>query len=238
MQIGQTSASFIPPRESSGDKSQKTPLLRAENLSHAFDYLLYENLNLTIYSGDSIAILGVSGSGKSTLLHNLSTLLKPKKGKILYKDRYLYDRKNQELLDIRRNEFGIIFQQHYLFKGFSVKENLNISSIIAQKEIDFQLLEQLGIKDTLKQNVSELSGGQQQRVSIARVMMKRPRLVFADELTGNLDRKSADSVMDVMISYVKKEQAGLFVVTHDEEVAKRCSRIYRLHEKRLELVAL
>jgi putative ABC transport system ATP-binding protein len=199
---------------------------------------LYEDLDIDIYSGESIAILGVSGSGKSTLLHNLSTLLKPKKGKITYKDRYLYDRDSKELLDIRRNEFGIIFQQHYLFKGFSVKENLEISSMIAKKKIDNSLLKRLGIENTLNQNVSELSGGQQQRVSIARVMMKHPKLIFADELTGNLDRKSADDVMDVMIDYVNEHQAGLFLVTHDELVAKRCKRVFRLEDKRLNPIDL
>lgn len=213
-------------------------LLSARGLSHSFDYLLYEDLNIDIYPGDSIAILGVSGSGKSTLLHNLSTLLKPKSGKITYKNRYLYDRDSDELLDIRRNEFGIVFQQHYLFKGFSVEENLTISSILAKKEIDFALLHRLGIEQTLKQNVSDLSGGQQQRVSIARVMMKQPKMIFADELTGNLDRKSADDVMDVMIDYVNREKAGLFLVTHDEVVASRCSRVYRLENKTLEPIGL
>jgi len=216
----------------------KESLLSASGLSHSFEYLLYENLDLDINCGESIAVLGVSGSGKSTLLHNLSTLLKPKKGKIRYKDRYLYDRDADELLDIRRNEFGIIFQQHYLFKGFSVEENLTISSILADKEIDYELLEKLNIKDTLKQSVGDLSGGQQQRVSIARVMMKHPKLIFADELTGNLDRKSANDVMDVMVDYVEEKNAGLFLVTHDELVASRCSRIYRLENRRLELVNL
>ena len=125
---------------------KKEPLLSARGLSHSFEYLLYENINLDIGCGDSVAILGVSGSGKSTLLHNLCTLLKPKAGKIRYKNRYLYDRDSDELLNIRRNEFGIIFQQHYLFKGFSVEENLMISSILANKDIDLELLKKLSIQ--------------------------------------------------------------------------------------------
>ena len=221
--------------------SSKTPLkllLSAKGLSHSFDYLLYKDLNLDIYEKDTIAILGVSGSGKSTLLHNLSTLLKPKEGKIVYKDRYLYDRVLSELLKIRRDEFGIIFQQHYLFKGFSVKENLEISTMIADTKIDNELLFKLGILSTLNQNVSDLSGGQQQRVSIARVLMKRPKVIFADELTGNLDRKSADDVMDVMIDYTKSNNSALIIVTHDELVAKRCDRIYRLQDKSLSKIKL
>jgi len=216
----------------------KKPLLKASNLSHSFEYELYKDINIDINEGESIAILGVSGSGKSTLLHNLSTLLKPKTGTISYNDKYLYDRDSKELLDIRRNDFGIIFQQHYLFKGFSVKENLDISSIIADKKIDEDLLKEFGILQNLNQSVADLSGGQQQRVSIARVMMKKPKLIFADELTGNLDRQTASEVMDVMIRYIKDENAGLFLVTHDEMVAQRCDKVYRLTNKRLESVTL
>ncbi len=211
-------------------------LLSAKDLSHSFDYTLFENLNLNIYKNQSIAILGISGSGKSTLLHILSTLLKPNSGEIIYKDRRLYTRDRDELIDIRRKEFGIIFQSHYLFKGFSVKENLEISSIISKNEIDYNLLKEFNIDETLSQNVSSLSGGQQQRVSIARVMLKKPKLIFADELTGNLDRESADMVMDVMINYIRSHDAGLFIVTHDQKVADRCDSVYRLNDKRLEVV--
>jgi len=225
-------------RDYSSSKTSLALLLSAKGLAHSFDYTLYEDLNLDIYEKDTVAILGVSGSGKSTLLHNLSTLLKPKEGKILYKDRYLYDRDLSELLKIRRDEFGIIFQQHYLFKGFSVKENLEISTMIASTKIDNELLLKLGILSTLKQNVADLSGGQQQRVSIARVLMKKPKVIFADELTGNLDRKSADDVMDVMIDYTKSNNSALIIVTHDELVAKRCNKIYRLQDKRLSKIEL
>ena len=216
----------------------KKPLLVASNLSHSFDYTLFENIDLEIKEGQSIAVLGVSGSGKSTLLHILATLLKPKKGRVLYQKRYLYEQKPKELLKIRRDDMGIIFQSHYLFKGFSVKENLEISSIIAHKKIDNDLLKELGIYENLAQNVADLSGGQQQRVSIARVLMKKPRLIFADEPTGNLDRETADDVMDVMLSYVAQERGGLFIVTHDERVASRCDVVYRLQDKRLVPVIL
>jgi len=215
-------------RDYSSSKTSLALLLSAKGLAHSFDYTLYEDLNLDIYEKDTVA----------TLLHNLSTLLKPKEGKILYKDRYLYDRDLSELLKIRRDEFGIIFQQHYLFKGFSVKENFEISTMIASTKIDNELLLKLGILSTLKQNVADLSGGQQQRVSIARVLMKKPKVIFADELTGNLDRKSADDVMDVMIDYTKSNNSALIIVTHDELVAKRCNKIYRLQDKRLSKIEL
>ena len=229
--IDRASSSFIQPRE-------KKDILIASNLSHSFDYTLFEDVNLEIKEGQSIAVLGISGSGKSTLLHILATLLKPKKGRVLYDQRYLYEQDSKDLLEIRRKDMGIIFQSHYLFKGFTVKENLEISSIIADKKLDNDLLKDLNIYDNLEQNVADLSGGQQQRVSIARVMMKKPRLIFADEPTGNLDRQTADDVMDVMLSYILEQKAGLFIVTHDERVASRCDIAYRLKDMRLVPVIL
>ena len=212
-------------------------LLIGTNLTHAFDYTLFENVNIAIKAGQSIAVLGISGSGKSTLLHILSTLLKPQKGEVTYHDTSLYTLSDKALLNIRRHEMGIIFQSHYLFKGFSVKENLKVSSLLAKKSIDETLLKKLGIYENLEQSVSELSGGQQQRVSIARVMLKQPKLIFADEPTGNLDAKTADDVMDVMLSYTKENKGGLFIVTHDERIAGRCDIAFRLEDKRLVPVA-
>ena len=208
-------------------------ILAASGLSHSFDYKLFENVDIDIHQKESIAVLGVSGSGKSTLLHILATLLKPDLGEVIYGDGYMYEQGDKKLLDIRRYDIGIIFQSHYLFKGFSVKENLEISSMISGNPIDMDLIKKLKIEDTLKQNVSELSGGQQQRVSIARVLLKKPKLIFADEPTGNLDKVTANEVMDVMLEYIEKNSAGLFIVTHDEKVAARCNSAYRLQDKRL-----
>ena len=208
-------------------------ILSASGLSHSFDYKLFENVDIDIHQKESIAVLGVSGSGKSTLLHILATLLKPDLGEVIYGDGYMYEQGDKKLLDIRRYDIGIIFQSHYLFKGFSVKENLEISSMISGNPIDMDLIKKLKIEDTLKQNVSELSGGQQQSVSIARVLLKKPKLIFADEPTGNLDKVTANEVMDVMLEYIEKNSAGLFIVTHDEKVAARCNSAYRLQDKRL-----
>ncbi len=208
-------------------------IMHATNLSHSFDYTLFEDVDINIHQRESIAVLGVSGSGKSTLLHILATLLKPQHGQVIYDEGYLYAKGDKKLLDIRRHDIGIIFQSHYLFKGFSVRENLEISSMISENEIDMNLIKKLKIEDTLHQNVSELSGGQQQRVSIARVLLKRPKLIFADEPTGNLDNQTANEVMDVMLDYIRENDAALFIVTHDEKIASRCDTIYRLKDKKL-----
>ena len=208
-------------------------ILAASGLTHSFDYTLFENVDINIHQKESIAVLGISGSGKSTLLHILATLLKPDLGEVIYGDGYMYEQGAKKLLEIRRDDIGIIFQSHYLFKGFTVLENLEISSMISGNHIDMELIKKLKIEDTLKQNVSELSGGQQQRVSIARVLLKKPKLIFADEPTGNLDKVTANEVMDVMLEYIEKNSAGLFIVTHDEKVAGRCNSAYRLQDKRL-----
>ncbi len=211
----------------------ETTLLRAVALSHAFDYTLFENIDIAIKERESIAILGVSGSGKSTLLHILSTLLKPNSGKVYYHGLDMYRQNDKKLLEIRRKQIGIIFQSHYLFKGFTARENLKISSLIANKKINMNIIKKLKIEETLNKNVSLLSGGQQQRVSIARVLVKQPEIIFADEPTGNLDRATANDVMDVMLEYTHERKGGLFIVTHDEKIAARCNTVYRLKEKRL-----
>ncbi len=211
-------------------------IMHASRLSHSFDYTLFEDIDINIHERESIAVLGVSGSGKSTLLHILATLLRPQSGEVIFDKGYLYEQGDKKLLEIRRDDIGIIFQSHYLFKGFTVRENLEISSIISGNEIDLNLIKKLKIEDTLEQNVAELSGGQQQRVSTARVMLKKPKLIFADEPTGNLDHQTANDVMDVMLEYTQSQNAGLFIVTHDENIAARCDKIYRLQNKRLMLV--
>ena len=205
-------------------------LLKADQLSHSFDYKLFEDISLAIREGESIAIVGKSGSGKSTLLHNLSGFLKPLKGSVIVEGRDLYSLPSVELDRVIRYDIGIIFQMHYLFKGMSAKANIEISAMMTNQSIDDDILEHLDIKNVLNQRASTLSGGQQQRVSIARVLAKRPKLIFADEPTGNLDIENANIVMDTLLSYTKRYRASLFLVTHDQEMAKKCDRVYSLKD--------
>ncbi len=211
-------------------------LLDAQNLSHAFDYPLLQNISLSIGEEEKVAVIGVSGSGKSTLLHILATLLRPQKGHVNLLGADVYSLENKERLAIRRYEIGIIFQFHYLFKGMSGAENIEIATLLSETEPDEELFERLGIKDMLNKRVTELSGGQQQRISIARVLSKNPRLIFADEPTGNLDDETAHIVMDAVFEHIQKVRGGLFLVTHDERIAKSCDRVYRLEHAKLELV--
>lgn len=208
-------------------------LLRGVNLTHAFEYTLFENINITLHNRESIAVLGVSGCGKSTMLHILSTLLKPNSGEVFYNEREIYSLSSDERLKIRRNDFGIIFQSHYLFKGFSAYENIELAAKLVNKKIDNEILDKLQISQILKQKIGELSGGQQQRVSIARVLHKNPNIIFADEPTGNLDKDTANDVFDVLFDYINKKDGGFILVTHDENLAQKCSSVYRLVNKKL-----
>lgn len=204
-------------------------LLRAQNISHAFDYLLFENVNFSLAPKESMAILGVSGSGKSTLLHICSTLLQPNKGEVILCDHNIYNDNDDARLKLRRYDVGIIFQSHYLFKGFFANENVELASFISDKTIDQGILERLGIANFMHYRVGDLSGGQQQRVSIARVLAKKPKIIFADEPTGNLDDKTAQEVMNVLFEYIEKENAALLLVTHNQQLAKQCTYMKHLH---------
>ena len=208
-------------------------ILRASNLGFAYDYTLFNNINLTLNQKQSIAITGVSGCGKSTLLHILSTLLKPNFGEVIYQDRSIYELSQNELLTIRRLHFGIIFQSHYLFKGFSAYENIELASILSGENIEKNDLEALKISSVINQKVGELSGGQQQRVSIARVLTKKPKIIFADEPTGDLVKQTANEVMQVLFDYIKENNAALVLVTHDNDLAAKCDNSYKLENKEL-----
>lgn len=209
-------------------------LLQAKNLSHEFDYKLFKDINLSLHKKESIAIIGTSGSGKSTLLNILSSLLKPSSGSVVFKSQDMYSLNQKKLLKIRRDDFGIIFQAHYLFRGFSAIENLEIATLLSGENIDDNLLKELKIEHVLNQGVGELSGGQQQRLSIARVMTKKPQIIFADEPTGNLDKDTANIVINTLFNYIKNNDAGLILVTHENELAMRCDKVYKLEELKLQ----
>ncbi len=206
-------------------------LLEAQNISHGFDTLLFHDVNFSLKSSQSAAIIGRSGCGKSTLLHMFSTFIKPDEGTVTLLGQDLYSLDDETIETLRRYDIGIIFQFHYLFKGMSALENIEVATMLSAEEIDDAILEKLEIKELMKQKIGELSGGQQHRVSIARVLNKKPRIIFADEPTGNLDKETAELVMDVLLDYIKETGAGLLLVTHDESMAARCDTSYKLEDK-------
>jgi putative ABC transport system ATP-binding protein len=210
-------------------------LLESSTISHSFDYVLFEDINFSIAAKQSAAIVGRSGSGKSTLLHIFSTFIPPNKGKVTLLGEDLYALNQEEIESLRRYDIGIIFQFHYLFKGMTALENIAVATMLSGETIDSDILERLQISHLMKHKTSELSGGEQQRISIARVLSKKPRIIFADEPTGNLDKETASLVMDVLLDYINKEDAALIMVTHDESLASRCSSVYRLEEKKIKV---
>ena len=212
------------------------PLLHATGISHSFDADLFSNVDFSLAPSESAAIVGRSGSGKSTLLHIFSTFIQPNSGKVTLFDTDIYTLKDKEVEALRRYDIGIIFQFHYLFKGMSAMENIEVATMLSESPVEDALLEKLEIRELMDQKIGELSGGQQQRVSIARVLSKKPRIIFADEPTGNLDKETAELVMDVLLDYIKEHDAGLLLVTHDESMSSRCDTIYKLEEKVLKEV--
>lgn len=221
-------------QSNNGTLDASAPLLLAKNLTQKFDYELFNDINLSLSKKESIAIIGMSGSGKSTLLNILSSLLKPCSGEVVFNEKDIYSLKQNKLLKIRREDFGIIFQAHYLFRGFSANENLDIATLLSENDIDNKLLEDLKIEHVLNQGVGELSGGQQQRLSIARVLTKKPKIIFADEPTGNLDKDTAKVVIDTLFNYIKNNDAGLILVTHENEIAMECDKVYKLVDTKLQ----
>jgi len=208
-------------------------LLEAKNISHGFDTLLFHDVHFSLKPSQSAAIIGRSGCGKSTLLHIFSTFIKPDEGTVTLLGKELYALDDKEIEALRRYDIGIIFQFHYLFKGMTALENIEVASMLSSEKIEDALLEKLEIKELMKQKIGELSGGQQQRVSIARVLSKKPRIIFADEPTGNLDSETASLVMDVLMDYTKETGAGLLLVTHDESMEARCDVAYKIEDKLL-----
>jgi len=211
-------------------------LLEAKGLYHAFDYPLYEDISLELREGESIAIMGRSGSGKTTLLHTLAGLITPLRGEVKLFGKDIYKMKESKREHLRRYLTGIVFQSHYLFKGMSARENIEIASILAEKKMPLALLKRLEIDNIIDSKVSQLSGGQQQRVSLARVLAKEPKIIFADEPTGNLDTESASLVIEVLKEYIEQNRASLFMVTHDFNIASHSQRVYQLKDKKLELI--
>jgi putative ABC transport system ATP-binding protein len=211
-------------------------MLKAINLKHSFDYLLFSGVNLEVKPKEKIAIIGSSGSGKSTLLHILSSFLKPNEGKVFIDNKEIYKLKEKELIEFRKNQIGIIFQFHYLFNTFTAFENIKAAAILSNKEVDFDLLDRLKIRDVINQNIQTLSGGQQQRVSIARVLTKKPKIIFADEPTGNLDNENANEVIEILKEYADENEASIITVTHDMGIAKKFDKIYELKNKELRIV--
>ena len=197
-------------------------------------------VSFDVYEGEFVAIIGASGSGKSTLLHICAGLDRPNSGRVTVRGNDITSMPADELAEFRGNYIGMIFQNHNLIAQFTALENILIPTLMCNKT-DFsyeehlkKLVATLGIGDRLHHLPSELSGGHQQRVAIARALINRPQVVFADEPTGNLDRKNADEVLELLLRTKEVLGQTLIMVTHDMSIAERADRILSMEDGCLE----
>jgi lipoprotein-releasing system ATP-binding protein len=224
-----------------------TPLLVVEDLHKSFfknktEVPVIRGVNLSIAEGEMVAITGSSGAGKSTLLHVLGTLEPPTSGRVLFgresENVFRYSEKN--LSYFRNRMLGFVFQFHYLLPEFSALENVMMPALIAghmrgpaEKQAK-ELLEFVGLKHRLNHRPAELSGGEQQRVAVARSVILRPKLLMADELTGNLDSANKEIVMDLLEQLNQTTGVSILLVTHDLLLAKRMHRVLVMKDGRFE----
>ena len=194
-----------------------------------------KGVSLDIYEGESVAIVGKSGSGKSTLMHLLALLDNPDQGTLKVAGKEAQSLKCKELNQLRSETFGFVFQQFFLNANASVLDNVILPLKIAgmsaseRKQKGLEALKQLELEDKAKNKANNLSGGQKQRVVIARALVNNPKIIFADEPTGNLDTNTGLLVEDMLFN-LKEQGITLIIVTHDEDLAARCDRQIRVKD--------
>lgn len=216
-------------------------MLSIKKLSKSFtqpegEVCVLDSLNFELQAGSSVALLGESGSGKSTLLHLIAGLDKADSGEIKLAGNRLSSLNDSALAQMRRHQVSLVFQQFHLISTLSVIDNIRFQAALCQRfdsEFEAQLIDRLGLTSQLKKYPSQLSRGQQQRVAIARSLLHRPKLVLADEPTGNLDEQSSLEVMSIFTDLVKSAGSSLLMVTHSKEMAAFMQRSVLLHTGQL-----
>lgn len=199
-----------------------------------------DGVSLDIEKGSSVAILGKSGSGKSTLMHAISGLDKPQKGKVLIDGEDILRLKPRATDRFRAQKMGFIFQSFFVEGGESCYDNVSLALEtagvvrIGRKKRIIEALEAVDLGDKIKSRAKDLSGGQKQRLAIARAIVGRPQILFADEPTGNLDSATSKVIEDLLFNYCKENNATLIIVTHDEDLAQKCQRVIHIKDGKIE----
>ena len=200
------------------------------------------DVSFSLSRGDAASIMGPSGSGKSTLLYIIGALEPPTSGRVTLNgaDPFILDERKQAAF--RNSQVGFVFQDHLLLPQCTVLENVLVPTLVgrpgpAVTKRAASLLEQVGLKDRMEHRPAELSGGERQRVALARALVQEPPLVVCDEPTGNLDRQSADVITSLLFTLHEQQNNVLLIVTHNPELANRCSIRYRLDNQKLEIAS-
>jgi lipoprotein-releasing system ATP-binding protein len=222
--------------------------LRVDGLKKVFrsgvaELVLFENLSFEVAQGEMLAIVGQSGAGKSTLLHIAGALDRPTEGEVYFENLRLNSLSENAAADFRNREIGFVWQFHYLLPEFTALENVAMPLLMrgtakasAEREA-LSWLEKVGLQERSHHRAGELSGGEQQRAALARALITKPKLLLADEPTGDLDNRTAESVFQLIATLHAEHGLSSVIATHNHSFARRCHRVIRLQGGRVEEIA-
>jgi len=199
-----------------------------------------KGINIKINQGDTLAVIGASGVGKSTLLNIMGALEHPSSGKVKFQGENITDIDEAGLCGLRNKKIGFVFQFHHLLPEFNALENTIMPALISRmgmkgaKEKAEKILVNVGLANRFNHRIGELSGGEQQRVAIARALMMRPRLLLADEPTGNLDRNTGKEIVDLLLRIREEEGLSMVIVTHNQQLAEKMTKVMEIVDGKLQ----
>ncbi|MGL4655976.1 MAG: ABC transporter ATP-binding protein [Sarcina sp.] len=216
-------------------------MLEIKNLTHSFDNKskVLDDINLSVKKGEIVAIIGKSGAGKSTLLNIIAGFIKSQRGEVIIDGIQIFNLKQGKKEKFFRENIGVVFQKYNLLDSMDALENIQLplefSGVDFKERYDlaYEKMIELGIEEKEREFPKNLSGGQQQRVAICRAIVNNPKLVLADEPTGNLDSENADNVMAILRDINKKFNTTILIITHDLEIAQMADRIIKLQDGRI-----
>jgi len=222
-------------------------IIRTENLGKSYQLpdnqwlRVFENINFELRAGELIAIMGVSGVGKTTFLNIIGGLDRPTEGRVYFEGQDLWEKNPLELALLRNRQIGFIFQFYHLLPEFSALENVAIPLLIRGKKkeealvLASQALQEVGMSSRASSRPAQLSGGEQQRIAVARALVSQPRLLLADEPTGNLDWKTGEKILELIVDLHRRKGLSSIIVTHNEKIARFCHKAYLLEAGRMKL---